>query len=61
MVACHYSGLPTSVQIICNQPKQLASTRTTDTEVSSASVAAVESLGIAGQDKIFHQYLLVLF
>jgi len=57
MVACHYSGLPTSVQIICDQPRQLASTRTTDTEVSNPSVAAVESLEIAGQDKkIFDQY-----
>ena len=50
---------PTSVQIICDQPRQLAiaSTRTTDTEVSNPSVAAVESLEIAGQDKkIFDQY-----
>ena len=48
---------PTSVQIICDQPRQLASTRTTDTEVSNPSVAAVERLEIAGQDKkIFDQY-----
>jgi len=73
MIAFHYSGLgavkhnqgptnsepypPTSVQIICDQPRQLASTRTTDTEVSNPSVAAVESLQITGQNKeTFDQY-----
>jgi len=48
---------PTSVQIICDQPKQLTSARTTDAEVSNPSVAAVESLEITGQNKeTFDQY-----
>ena len=47
----------TSVQTIHDQPKELALTKTTDTELSIPAVEAVESLEIAGYDKeIFDQY-----
>ena len=49
----------TSVQTIDNQPKQLASRTTANTEtsiLSTTSVRAVESLEIAGHEEIFDQY-----